>query len=100
MPVEIDELKKDIQLLKTTAALTQKDVGYMKCSFDEFKDEVKKSIKAYYALFGIDGQTGLVKDFSDYKKEINDLKLWKAKVVATSSIIGSSSGFLLSYLIK
>ncbi len=72
------------------------------------EEQMKNLVKSVDALTSkIDTLTTKVddnyvkkEDFMPVKKEVDGLKLWQVRVIATASVLGSLLGFFMDYLFR
>lgn len=96
MPQEIkaNQLEKDVQELKTTYAVTQSEIGHIKQSINEIKNNHLLHINDQLGILNkqfVDNNvlmTALVNDkFNEVYKKLIDLKINDAKQEPTQNII-------------
>ena len=74
----------------------------MSADIKELKENIPNWAKANYALYGADGQSGIIKEVDEIKTIVSELKEWKvsvtAKIATISAIVGGVFSLLVKYL--
>lgn len=95
--------KNENQFLHETVARMDERIQQMSCDIKELKEIMPSWAKANYALYGADGNSGIVKEVEDIKKIVSELKEWKiaitAKIAFISAIIGGAFSYLMKYIL-
>lgn len=88
-------------LFETVARMDER-MQKMSEDIKELKENIPNWAKANYALYGTDGQSGIVKEVEDIKTIVSDIKEWKvavtAKIATISAIVGGGFSLLVKYL--
>lgn len=102
MPIKQTKTATNQVLFETVARMDER-MQKMSDDIKELKENIPNWAKANYALYGADGQSGIVKEVEDIKKIVSDLKEWKialtTKIATISAIVGGVFSYLMKYLL-
>jgi len=89
------------QVLFETVARMDERMQQMSADIKELKENIPNWARANYALYGADGQSGIVKEVEDIKKIVSELKEWKiavtTKIATISAIVGCAFSLVVKY---
>ena len=90
------------QALFETVARMDERMQQMSADIKELKENIPNWAKANFALYGPDGNSGIVQEVEDIKKIVSELKEWKiaitTKIATISAIVGGGFSLLVKYL--
>ena len=99
MPVKQTKSGSNQVLFETVARMDER-MQKMSDDIKELKENIPNWAKANYALYGADGNSGIVKEVEEIKKIVSELKEWKIAVTAKIATISAIVGGVFSYLVK
>lgn len=101
MPIKQTKNISHNVLFETVARMDER-MQKMSEDIKELKENIPNWARANYALYGADGQSGIVKEVEDIKTIVSELKEWKvavtAKIATISAIVGGGFSLLVKYL--